>query len=691
MTPPPEVRLKPGAAPWSLKEDGSLVLHTGQRLPPVGWSQILCNPRFGWLTDETGEGFLWAGGNSREKKLAPWENDPLSVGGSERITLTMDGAEYSFFADGDGAACTVTYYPGLARWEKTMGKAKLVTEGFVPPEEDYRYLTFTLTGGRGVLSCRLGEQEPLVCLMSEGERLTLLTRPGEEGPVYEVTKGDFAALREKTAAWWREKVSQITFSTPDEALNRYLSGWCLYQVIACRLMGRTSRYQNGGAFGFRDQLQDVLALLYTWPQRTREQLLLAASRQFEEGDVQHWWHPPKGAGVRTRISDDLLWLPYVLCRYCTVTGDWGVLEEEIPYLASRPLEPGELERYELPEASEQKDSLYRHALAAIRCALERGVGSHGLAKMGTGDWNDGMNRVGEKGEGESVWLSWFLVLVLQNFAPLCRRMGEEGEADRLLDWAEKLVGAAQNAWDGGWYRRGYFDDGTPLGSEQSDQCQIDSIAQSFAAFPQGGDRERANQAINAALERLFDRERGVVRLFAPSFDMGGKQDPGYIKSYPPGVRENGGQYTHAALWLAIACFRLERREEGWAVLRSLLPQNHPTQIYRGEPNVLAADVSYAPGLEGRAGWTWYTGAAGWYWQGAVEHLLGLRVEEGRLTLKPNLPESWPGFTAVWHLDGATLTISVKRTGAPSFRLDGREETWVELKRLKGKHELSVTV
>lgn len=691
IVPPPPLSLKSGPAPWSLEEDGSLVIHTGQRLPPVGWSQILCNPRFGWMTDETGEGFLWAGGNSREKKLTPWENDPLSVGGVERITLAVDGEEYSLFADGDGFPCTGTYRPGLARWEKTLGKAKLVTEGFVPLEEECRYLTVTLTGGRGILSCRLGEREPLVRPIGEGETLTILTRPGEEGPVYECSKGNFEQKRQETLAWWKGQVSQITFITPDEALNRYLSGWCLYQVIACRLMGRTSRYQNGGAFGFRDQLQDVLALLYTWPQRTREQLLLAASRQFEEGDVQHWWHPPQGAGVRTRISDDLLWLPYVLCRYCAVTGDWDVLEEEVPYLASQPLAPGELERYEIPRVSERKDSLYRHALAAIHCALERGVGEHGLAKMGTGDWNDGMNRVGERGEGESVWLSWFLALVLQDFAPLCRRMGEDEQAKQLLDWAEKLVDAAQNAWDGDWYRRGYFDDGTPLGSVQNDQCQIDSIAQSFAAFPRGSDRERADKAVSAALDRLFDRERGVVRLFAPSFDMDGSQDPGYIKSYPPGVRENGGQYTHAALWLAIACLRLGRVEDGWAVLRALLPQNHPTQVYRGEPNVLAADVSYAPGLEGRAGWTWYTGAAGWYWQGAVEHLLGLRVEEGRLTLKPNLPESWPGFTAVWRLGRGELTISVKRTGMPSMCLDGREESCVELGTLEGNHELSVTI
>ena len=691
LAPPPPVRCKPGPAPWSLEEDGSLVIKAGKHLPPVGWSQILCNPRFGWFADETGAGFLWAGGNSREGKLTPWENDPLAVGGREHITLTVGEEEYSVFADGDGSPCTVTYRPGLARWEKELGGARLVTEGFVPLEEDCRCLTFTITGGRGVLTCRLGEGAPLTQALGEGERLTILTRPGPEGPEYAFSWEDVGQKRDETLAWWAGKVSQITFSTPEAALDRYLSGWCLYQVTACRLMGRTSQYQNGGAFGFRDQLQDVLALLYTWPERSREQLLLAASRQFEEGDVQHWWHPPQGAGVRTRISDDLLWLPYVLCRYCAVTGDWGVLEEKVPYLSSRPLGPEEGERYELPGVSEKRGSLYRHALGAIRCALERGVGEHGLAKMGTGDWNDGMNRVGERGKGESVWLSWFLALVLQEFAPLCRHMGEEETAGQLLNQAGELVKAAQNAWDGGWYRRGYFDDGTPLGSAQNDQCQIDSIAQSFAAFPRGSDKERADQALTAALDRLFDRGRGIVRLFDPAFDAGGSQDPGYIKSYPPGVRENGGQYTHAALWLSMACFRLERPEEGWAVLKALLPQNHSTRVYRGEPNVLAADVSYAPGLEGRAGWSWYTGAAGWYWQVAVTELLGLHVEQGKLTLRPNLPESWPGFQAVWRLPRGALTIVVKRTGTTSSRLDGKEKAWIKLDELTGNHELYVTV
>ena len=685
IAPPPPAALSPEPAPWEMAGD-TVVIRCGDHLPPVGWSQVLCNPEFGWLTDETGAGLLWSGGNAREGKLTPWANDPLAVGGQEAVMVNLDGGIYSVFAAGDGLACTVTYGPGFARWEKELPGARLTAEGFVPLEENRRVLRFTLTGGSGRLTYRLGEGEPISAALANGQRVCLVTKESGGGPSSRFLREDFPP--EETLSWWRERVSALTVKTPDGALDRYLGGWCLYQVIACRMMARTSQYQNGGAFGFRDQLQDAAALVYAWPQRTREQLLLAASRQFEEGDVQHWWHPPQGAGVRTRISDDLLWLPWVLCRYCAVTGDWALLEEEVPYLTARPLEPGEKDRYEVPGVSEVRESLYRHGLAAIQCALSRGTGPHGLARMGSGDWNDGMDKV----EGESVWLTWFLAAVLQDFAALCRRMDEGARADDLLRRADSLIKAAQSAWDGGWYRRGYYEDGAPLGSAESAQCQIDSIAQSFALFPAGTDRKRADEAVSAALDRLFDREAGVVRLFDPAFDSTGDKDPGYIKGYPAGVRENGGQYTHASVWLAMACFRLDRPAEGWAVLKALLPEGHETEIYRAEPYVIAADVSYAPGRVGRAGWSWYTGAAGWYLQVAIQELLGLRVLEGRLAVEPNLPPDWPGYEAVWRLPKGELTICVQRAGAYSAKLDGQPvQEGVPLAELKGTHRLEVTV
>lgn len=687
ITPPPPVNLSPGPAPWEMEED-FVTIRCGKQLPPVGWSQVLCNPNFGWLTDETGAGFLWSGGNAREGKLTPWVNDPLAVGGQEKIMVSLKGTDYSVFPAGDGLPCAVTYGPGFARWEKELPSGKLTVEGFVPIDKDRRILRVTLAGGAGRLVYRLGEREPVSSVLPDGQAVSLVTKEKGGRPCSRFFREDFRTEEVQTLIWWRDRVSALTVKTPDGALDRYLGGWCLYQVTACRMMARTSQYQNGGAFGFRDQLQDAASLLYTWPQRTREQLLLAASRQFEEGDVQHWWHPPQGAGVRTRISDDLLWLPWVLCRYCAVTGDWALLEEEVPYLTAKPLEPGEKDRYEVPQVSENRENLYRHGLAAIQCALGRGTGPHGLAKMGSGDWNDGMDRVG----GESVWLTWFLAAVLQDFAVLCRRMDEGARADDLLRRAEGLIEAAQNAWDGGWYRRGYYEDGAPLGSAQSDQCQIDSIAQSFALFPSGTDRKQADRAVSAALDRLFDREAGVVRLFDPAFDSEGEKDPGYIKGYPAGVRENGGQYTHASVWLAMACFRLDRPQDGWAILKALLPEGHETDIYRAEPYVIAADVSYAPGREGRAGWSWYTGAAGWYWQVAVQELLGLKVNEGRLTVEPNLPPDWPGYEAKWKVPGGTLSISVKRTGAYSAALDGKSvKEGVPLKGLTGERRLEVTI
>jgi len=692
IDPPPPVRLEPGHAPWEMGEDGSVVIRTGDRLPPVGWSMVLCDAGFGWVTDETGAGLLWTGGNAREARLSPWQNDPLAVGGWERILIQCRGRTRSVFADGDGCPCTVTYRPGLARWEKELEGARLVTEGFVPIGGRRRVLRFALEGGDGRILWRPGEGAPVTCPIRAGEPLWLVTEGAEGRPVSRFEAGDFGRDMDRTLAWWRDRTASLTVHTSDGTLDRYLNGWCLYQVIACRLMARTSQYQNGGAFGFRDQLQDVAALLHVWPERTREQLLLAASRQFREGDVQHWWHPPTGAGVRTRISDDLLWLPWTLVRYCRATGDWGILEEETPYLVSRPLAPEERERYEVPQVSGERDALYRHAMAAIRCVLDRGVGPHGLAKMGGGDWNDGMDRVGAGGTGESVWLTWFLVTVLQDFAPVCQRMGEAETAHRLLERAEELLLAAEQAWDGAWYRRGYYDDGAPLGSSQSGRCQIDSIAQSFSALPRGADRTRANTAVSSALDRLFDRERGVVRLFDPAFDGKEREDPGYIKSYPPGVRENGGQYTHAAVWLALACFRLGRRQEGWRLLEALLPGRHPTEVYRGEPYVLAADVSYAPGREGRAGWTWYTGAAGWYYQVAVQEMLGLRLEEGALQVEPGLPPDWTGYRAEWELPRGLLKIRVERGEDRALLLDGKPVEKVDgVFGLEGEHCLQVTV
>ncbi|MDE6588839.1 MAG: hypothetical protein K2K53_00540, partial [Oscillospiraceae bacterium] len=346
----------------------------------------------------------------------------------------------------------------------------------------------------------------------------------------------------------------------------------------------------------------------------REQILRCCEHQFPEGDVQHWWHEKgkeKFHGVRTRISDDLLWIPYTLGRYLETWNDWNILTEQVNYLSGERLQDEEKERYFAPNPSAERGDVYTHALQAIRCVIKRGVGEHGLLKMGTGDWNDGMNEVGAKGRGESVWLTWFAVCTLEVFLPVAAHRGDEETVKLCKAWMERLRTAAENAWDGAWYLRGWYDNGKPLGSHAAEECQIDSIAQSWAVLA-GADRRKSETALRTALDRLVDREAGIIKLFTPAFDNGPER-PGYIKAYLPGIRENGGQYTHAAVWLALACLRLGWTEEGYELLSMLLPAKHDGMIYRAEPYVLAGDVYANPSHRGRGGWSWYTGAAGWYY------------------------------------------------------------------------------
>ncbi|MCL2368515.1 MAG: hypothetical protein FWC72_05915, partial [Oscillospiraceae bacterium] len=425
----------------------------------------------------------------------------------------------------------------------------------------------------------------------------------------------------------------------------------------------SSVYQSGGAYGFRDQLQDVTALIPVAPEVARDILKKAAAHQFEEGDVQHWWHPSGVAGavdkgVRTRCSDDLLFLPYVLCEYVEKTGDTGICQTPAPYITSPTLGEDEHERYESPLLSTLNKSLFRHAERAIDLVLRRGPGRNGLALMGTGDWNDGMNLVGAEGRGESVWLSWFLAHVLERFAALCTRLDEPDRAARYAEEARVYARAADAAWDGDWYRRGYYDNGQTLGSKDDTACQIDAIAQGWSVMTRHADPERSKSAIRSAIHRLFDREAGIVRLFDPPFSEG-TENPGYIRGYAPGLRENGGQYTHGVLWLIMGAFRAGLTDEAYEMLKALTPGNHATDIYRGEPYVLAADVYGNPQHVGRAGWTWYTGASGWYWRVAMEEMLGLHLRDGKLYIEPNLPTALPGYSVDWNRGETTWNIRVE--------------------------------
>jgi cyclic beta-1,2-glucan synthetase len=454
---------------------------------------------------------------------------------------------------------------------------------------------------------------------------------------------------------WQHRLSTIVVHTPEPAFDAMVNRWSLYQALACRMWARSALYQSSGAYGFRDQLQDVMAFVYAEPAIARAHILRAAARQFLEGDVQHWWHPQSGRGVRTRFSDDLAWLPYVADHYVRVTGDVGVLDEYVPFLSMRPLEEHEHEVYDLPRVTEEHGSVYEHCLRALRRACT--TGTHGLPLIGTGDWNDGMNRVGIQGRGESVWLAWFLATTLRAFSVHAERRGDHDVAGEFRARAEAFVAAAESSgWDGAWYRRAYFDDGTPLGSATSDECRIDSIAQSWSVISGGGRPDRQAQAMASFESQLVRADARVLMLLTPAFDKT-LNDPGYIKGYLPGVRENGAQYTHAALWAVLATAMLGEGDRAFALYQMLNPLTRATSpasvaAYKVEPYVVAADVYTAAGQLGRGGWTWYTGSASWMYRVALETLLGFTKRGEQLTLEPCIPASWPEF-AIDYRHGAT--------------------------------------
>lgn len=758
-----------------------MALNKGQ-WTPAPWINVVANREFGFHVSESGSGCTWSV-NSRENKLTPWSNDPVSDPPGEVFYVRDEDSGLVWGPTilpirEEAELYVIRHGQGYSRFEHTSNGIALDLQQFVPLDDPVKISRLTLenlsdrkrrlavTGyaewvlgiarsssaphvvtsidpATGALFARnawngefadrvafadmggrqtswtadrlefLGRNASLdhPALVEKGEELSGKTGAGldpcaalqtkvELAPreriellfllgqgdsheqarslVTRYRKGDSKAVLREVEDSWDRVLGAVQIKTPEPSMDLLLNRWLLYQTLSCRIWSRSALYQAGGAYGFRDQLQDVLALAVARPDILREHLLRAAARQFPEGDVQHWWHPPTGRGVRTRTSDDRLWLPYAALHYLQVTEDWAVLDEEIPWLDGPALKQGQQESYFEPKESEERATLYEHCARALDRSLA--VGSHGLPLIGAGDWNDGMNRVGHEGKGESVWLGWFLLANLGEFARIADLRAEGERSARWRMMADSLkVSLEAEGWDGEWYRRAFFDDGTPLGSAMSDECQIDSIAQSWAVLSGAGEEERVRKAMESVERRLVRWEDRLLMLFSPPFDKT-RLDPGYIKGYIPGIRENGGQYTHASIWSVIAFSMLGEGDKSVDLFNLLNPIQHASSRakvhrYKVEPYAVAADVYSEDPNVGRGGWTWYTGAAGWLYRAGLEWILGFRKRGSALRIDPCVPRGWKQFEIAYRHGSTLYRITVENPkgvcrGVSSVSLDG---------------------
>ena len=686
--------------------DGERFSYTVEKsLPPRIWQHVITNGSLSAFAADFGPAGLWLR-NAREMRLLPPPDDIRDTTGTEALYAWTPGGAVSLFADGQ-SPCAVAYSPAVSVWRKEIAGQQVETALFIPMGLDLRILLIRGAGGLTLgweLHPRLGTEDASGLQVQEGSGLLRLTDAGswltgtalfvaasvplrvekdfcpaalrltleaedttllllgteEESVNRALFPGQAEAMLRETQRRWRQLLGRFQLERADMALMHFMNTWAVYQSYACRLLARSSLYQSGGAIGFRDQLQDSVNLLLIDPGLCREQILDCCRHQYREGDVMHWWHrhPNGDRGVRTRCSDDLLWLPWALCEYTEGTGDLDLCARELSFVRSPELREEERDRYETPERTEERATVLEHAFLAIELARTRGFGPHGLPWMGSGDWNDGLDRTG----GESVWLGWFFSCCTLRFAELLEKLDDK-RAAHCRELSEQLGRAADAAFNGRWYLRAWRGDGRPLGDGE----RIDSLSQSWAAFCPWASPEKVELALESALERLVDREHGIIRLLAPPYTA--LDSPGYLSGYGEGFRENGGQYTHAAIWLALACLRRGQEREGRELMHMLLPETRDLKRYEAEPFVLPADVCAAPGHEGTAGWTWYTGSAGWYFRAVCEGLLGLRLLDGKLHVSPAAAQR--GDTAIRWTDAKGKEHRIEAKGGTLY-VDGRQ-------------------
>ena len=735
------------------KDGKEYVIKTSEKHTPMPWSHIIANKTFGTIVTANGGGYTWSN-NSRENKITTWSNDPILDPPSEKITIETKNKKINVLPYETLEGYEIIFGFGYAVFNQKDEEVTTETMIYVPINENKKIIRTLITNNKDeekeikikyevspVLGVARDYTKKHIVIQKEGNIIKISNKyrdnyqneevyitASEEIKLNEDDKNVMAEMKvtlsphenkvifielgiyssytnceteekyinnmSKIKEFWNEKTSKVRVKTPVESMNIMLNGWLLYQTLVSRIWGRTSFYQAGGAYGFRDQLQDSLIMLYYEPEFVRKQIIYHAEHQFKQGDVLHWWHPEKDNGIRTKYTDDLLWLPFLISEYIKKEKDYSILDEETTYVKCAELSETESERYGDVEIDEKKESIYKHAIRAIDRSLN--FAENGLPQMGTGDWNDGMNGI----NGQSVWLGFFMYDVINRFIKICEYKNDTEKVEKYNQILPKLKKALNTAgWDGKWYKRAYFKNNKPLGSNENDECKIDGISQSWAVISGAGEEEKCKTALECVENYLVDKENLIIKLLTPAFSKT-ELEPGYIKSYIPGVRENGGQYTHGAIWGIIANAMMKNGERATEYFRIINPIEHARTKeavlkYKVEPYVVSADVYSNPNMLGRGGWTWYTGSSSWLFIAGFEYVLGIKKENGKLKINPCIPKDWESFIVHYKNKNARYEINVynpehKSTGIKTIYLDNDEKKAAEiLLEENGEHRIDI--